>query len=173
VTARLALIAARDRNGVIGRDGELPWRLASDMAHFRAVTMGKPCLMGRKTWESIPEKFRPLPGRPCLVLTRDESFEADGVETFRDFDAMVRRGLALAEETGAEEAVVIGGEALYRMALPSADRLYLTEVLAEVAGDASFPDIDDDDWIQVARERSAPGPRDEHGFILRTLDRSA
>lgn len=171
MSVRLALIAARASNGVIGRDGELPWRLASDMAYFKQTTMGKPCLMGRKTWDSLPPKFRPLSGRPCLVLTRDEGYEAEGAETFHDFDAMALRGRMLAEETGAGEAMVIGGEALYRLALPRADRIYLTEVAAEIEGDAVFPELGED-WVEVARERSAAGPRDDYAFILRTLDRT-
>jgi len=173
LTQRLALIAARDRKGAIGKEGALPWRLASDMAHFKRVTAGKPCLMGRKTWESLPDAFRPLPGRPCLVLTRDAGYWAEGAEIFTDFDAMITRAHALADGLGVDEVIVIGGAELYALALPKAQRLYLTEVDADVSGDAHFPALNDGDWIEVHQERAAAGPRDEFAFTLRTLDCSA
>ena len=125
---------ARARNGVIGRDGTLPWRLKSDLANFRAVTMGKPVIMGRKTWDSLPKK--PLPGRKNIVLSRDRDFRAEGAWSFSDFPAALAAARAMAAADGADEVSVIGGAALYALALPLADRLYLTEVDCAPQGDA-------------------------------------
>src|SRR3954471_24443407 len=124
---------ARARNGVIGRDGTLPWRLKSDLANFRAVTMGKPVIMGRKTWESLPRK--PLVGRTNIVLSRDGSFEPKGALVCEEFSEAVGIARDQAEDDGAREICVIGGASLFEAALPRAKRLYLTEVDAEVEGD--------------------------------------
>ncbi|MGF1461585.1 MAG: dihydrofolate reductase [Maricaulaceae bacterium] len=155
----LVLIAARGRNGVIGADGGLPWRLPSDLKRFKALTLGKPVLMGRKTWDSLPRK--PLPGRPNLVLTRQTGLVLDGAETFTAFDAMLKRARDLAAGTGAGEICVIGGEALYRLAMPLAARCYLTDVEADTPGDAVFPALDPAVWVEIARERPEPDPRDD------------
>lgn len=168
---KLTLIVARARNGVIGRNGDLPWRIKSEMAHFKAVTKGKPCLMGRKTWESLFVK--PLPGRPCLVLTRDKGYEDERAEILHDFEAMIARGLALAAETGAGEAMVIGGAQLYRLALPRADRLYVTDIEAEIEGDAVFPEIDPDIWIETKKDRREAGPGDKYSYVVRAFARRA
>src|SRR3954468_7642134 len=124
---------ARARNGVIGRDGTLPWRLKSDLAIFRAVTMGKPVIMGRKTWESLPKK--PLPGRTNIVLSRDGSFEARGALVCEDFAEAVQIGRDQARDDEVDEVCVIGGASLFQLALTRAQRLYLTEVEAEPEGD--------------------------------------
>ena len=121
---------ARARNGVIGRNGKLPWRLKSDMAIFRATTMGKPVIMGRKTWESLPKK--PLIGRTNIVLSRDGSFEPQGAVVCEEFSEAVSIGREQAEEDGADEVCVIGGASLFEIALSKARRLYLTEVDADV-----------------------------------------
>ncbi|MGE3302501.1 MAG: dihydrofolate reductase [Hyphomonadaceae bacterium] len=165
MSARLSLVVARARNGVIGREGALPWRLAGDMAHFRQATMGKPVLMGRKTWDSFPK--RPLPGRANLVLTRDAGFRAAGGWTFSDFPA----ALAAARAMTAEEVCVIGGAALYALALPLADRLYITEVDATPDGDAHFPDFDEAAFREIAREDFPADAKNDHAFALRTLAR--
>src|SRR5436190_2148490 len=123
---------ARARNGVIGRDGGLPWRLKSDLAIFRAVTMGKPVIMGRKTWESLPRK--PLVGRTNIVLSRDGSFEPSGAVVCEEFAEAVAIAREQAEDDGAREVCVIGGASLFEMALPKARRLHLPEVDAEVEG---------------------------------------
>ncbi len=138
---RLTLIAAVARNGVIGRGGGLPWRLSGDLQRFKAATLGHPVIMGRKTWESIG---RPLPGRLKIVVTRhpDQGQGADRVAGSLD-DALRAAG-------GAEEVFVIGGAELYRAALPRADRLQLTRVLAEVEGDTRFPTFDPAAWSLVA-----------------------
>src|SRR6201991_4542281 len=124
---------ARARNGVIGRDGDLPWRLSSDLKLFKRLTLGKPVIMGRKTWDSLPRK--PLPGRMNLVLTRDGSFEPQGALVFESFDDALQIGREQASEDGVDEVCIIGGAALFVAALPKAKRLYLTEVQAEVDGD--------------------------------------
>ena len=130
---------ARDRNGVIGRDGSLPWRLKTDLANFRAVTMGKPVIMGRRTWESLPKK--PLPGRTNIVLTRDGSFEAKGAVVCDNFSEAVSIAREQAAEDGVDEFCVIGGASLFELALTRAQRIYLTEVDAEVTGDVTLSPI--------------------------------
>ncbi len=160
---------ARARNGVIGRDGGLPWRLSSDLKLFKALTLGKPVIMGRKTWDSLPRK--PLPGRLNLVLTRDGSFEPHGALTFEDFGEAVSLAKEHAEEDGVEEVCVIGGAALFALALPRAKRIYLTEVEAEVEGDVSFPPFDEDRWREVKRETYPAAEGDQYPFTFRQLER--
>ena len=144
----LSLIAAVARNRAIGKDNQLLWHLPEDMKHFRETTRGKPVVMGRKTWESLPEKFRPLPGRQNIVVSRDPAYKAHGA----DLASSLEGALALAG--GAEEVFVIGGEQLYRAALPLADRLYLTEVELTPAADAFFPEVDPTRWQEVERRAS-------------------
>src|SRR5690606_24115216 len=120
---------ARARNGVIGKDGALPWRLKSDLALFKRTTLGKPVIMGRKTWESL--RKRPLPGRTNIVLTRDQSYEAPGALVVEDFSEAVQIAREQAAEDGADEVSVIGGASLFELALKKAQRLYLTEVHAD------------------------------------------
>jgi dihydrofolate reductase len=165
----LALVVARARNGVIGRDGTLPWRLKSDMAIFRATTLGKPVIMGRKTWESLPR--RPLPGRLNLVLTRDPTFEAEGAIVCERFDEALEIAREQAAEDGVGEVCVIGGTAVFEAALPKARRLYLTEVDAEPEGDALFPAFDEGAWTEVRREGREAGEGDAHPFTFRVLER--
>ena len=164
---------ARARNGVIGRNGALPWRLKSDLALFKATTMFKPVIMGRKTWESLPK--RPLPGRLNLVVTRDGSYEesplAKGALICERFDEAVQIAREQAEEDGAEEICVIGGADIFALALPKARRLYVTEVEAEVAGDVFFPPFDEGDWREVRREAYPAGDGDEFPFVFRVLER--
>ena len=165
----LALVVARARNGVIGRDGDLPWRLRSDLQRFKAVTMGKPCIMGRKTWESLP--LKPLPGRLNLVLSKDESFAAKGALVCTTLDEAVEIARETAQEDGVDEICVIGGTALFAMALPRAKRLYLTEVEAEPEGDALFPAFDEAAWKEVSSEAFPAGEKDDHAFVFRVLER--
>lgn len=166
---RIALVVARARNGVIGRDGDLPWRLKSDMAFFKQVTMGKPIVMGRKTWDSLPR--RPLPGRLNIVVTRQSGFVADGAEVFSSIGAALERAREQAAADGTEEVCVIGGAQIYAETLGEAGRLYLTEVDAEPDGDAHFPDPDPAKWAEVSRDRREPGEGDDHAFTIRVLDR--
>ena len=144
----LSLIAAVARNRAIGKDNQLLWHLPEDMRHFRETTRGKPVVMGRKTWESLPEKFRPLPGWQNIVVSRDPAYKAHGA----DLAGSLEGALALAG--GAEEVFVIGGEQLYRAALPFADRLYLTEVELEPEADAFFPELNPAVWQEVERRAS-------------------
>lgn len=160
---------ARDRNGVIGKDGTLPWRLKSDLANFRAVTMGKPVIMGRKTWESLPKK--PLPGRTNIVLTRDGSFEAKGAVVCDNFSEAVSIAREQAAEDGVGEFCVIGGASLFELALSRAQRIYLTEVDAEVEGDVTLSPIDESRWTEVRSQAYPAGEGDEHAFKIRVLER--
>jgi dihydrofolate reductase len=160
---------ARARNGVIGRDGALPWRLKSDLAIFRAVTMGKPVIMGRKTWDSLPK--RPLVGRTNIVLSRDGSFEPHGAVVCEDFSEAVQIAREQAEEDGSDEVCVIGGASLFELALTRARRLYLTEVEAEVEGDVRLSPIDESRWREVRREAHPASVDDEHPFTFRVLER--
>lgn len=165
----LALVVARARNGVIGRDGGLPWRLRSDLQRFKAVTMGKPCIMGRKTWESLP--LKPLPGRLNLVLSKDESFEPKGAVACLTLDEAIEIGREQAVDDGVEEVCIIGGAGLFAAALPRAKRLYLTEVDAEPEGDVLFPPFDEVAWVEVSSEAVPPGEKDDHAFVFRVLER--
>lgn len=160
----LSLIAALDRNGLIGRDNALPWRLPADLQHFKRLTLGKPIVMGRLTWESLG---RPLPGRHNIVLTRDPAYHAEGASVVHSIDA------ALAAAGAVDEVMVIGGAALYRTLLPRAARLYLTRIDAAFDGDAWFPEIDPAEWREVAREAHAPDARNPHPYAFVTLERRA
>ena len=155
---------------MIGRDGGLPWRLKSDLKLFKAITLGKPVIMGRKTWDSLPRK--PLPGRTNIVLSRDGSFEPAGAIACERFDEAVGIGREQAEEDGAEEVCVIGGAALFALALPKARRLYLTDVDAEVEGDVVLPPIDEHLWREVRREAYLAGEGDDFPFVFRVLEKA-
>lgn len=143
VPPRLTLIAAVARNGVIGRDNQLPWKLSEDLKHFKALTMGHPMIMGRKTWESLPGI---LPGRPHIVVTRNPDYVAAGATVVTSLHAAV----TAAGDT--DEVFLIGGAELYAQAFEFADRLQLTEIDADFEGDAFFPNWDRSQWREVARE---------------------
>ena len=160
---------ARARNGVIGKDGDLPWRLKSDLQLFKQVTLFKPVIMGRKTWDSLPRK--PLPGRLNVVLSRDGSFEPQGAVSCESLNEALQIAREQASEDGAEEVCVIGGAAVFAEALPKAKRLYLTEVDAEVEGDIFMPAIDETQWREVRREAHPAGPDDDYPFVFRVLER--
>lgn len=165
---KLTLVVAVAKNGVIGRDGDLPWRLSSDLKRFKAATMGKPVLMGRKTWESLPRK--PLPGRENLVLSRDATYVAEGAWLYTDLAAMIAAGRAIAAASGVDEVCVIGGAHLFEATLPMADRILLTEVNLEPAGDTHLR-FDLTQWREVSREDVAAGPNDDANFTVRLLER--
>ncbi|MFN8223348.1 MAG: dihydrofolate reductase [Gaiellales bacterium] len=141
----VTLVAAVARNGTIGRHGTLPWHLPEDLAHFRSLTLGHPVLMGRVTWESIPDPFRPLPGRRNIVVTRTAGWQAEGAEAAPSLAA------ALELVDGADEVFVIGGAQLYAAAMPVATALELTELAVDVAGDTFFPAREPDEWREVSR----------------------
>ena len=142
---RVSLVVAMAENRVVGRAGGMPWHISADLKRFKALTMGKPVIMGRKTFQSIGG---PLPGRTNIVITRDASYGADGVLLAGGLDA----ALKIAGGEGAAEAMVIGGGEIYRMAMPLARRLYLTEVHIRVSGDTLFPVLDAGAWKEVGRE---------------------
>jgi dihydrofolate reductase len=152
----LSVIAAMARNRVIGRDNKLPWHLPADLAHFKTTTLGKPMIMGRRTWESLPGL---LPGRPHIVVTRDPDYRAEGARVAHSLE----QAIALAAELG-DEVMLIGGAELYAQALPLADRLYLTEVDAEVEGDAWFPAFDPADWSLQSREEHGADARNAYPY---------
>ena len=157
----ISLIVAMDRSGVIGRDGALPWRLSGDLKHFKAVTMGKPLVMGRKTHESIG---RPLPGRRNIILTRQPDYTAQGCDVRHSVED------ALAACAGVDEIMVMGGAALYGHFLPRADRIYLTRVQAEVGGDTWFPPFDDSAWNEVERRDCPADERNEYPYSFLLLE---
>lgn len=159
---KLSIVAAVAENGVIGLDKGIPWHLPADLAHFKTLTMGKPILMGRKTFESIG---RPLPGRHNVVVSRDPSLSFAGCSVVGSFED------ALQLLKSAEEVMVIGGAEIYRLALPLADRLYLTRVHASFEGDTYFPDYDPDLWREVAIEEHAADGRNPHAYSFVILDR--
>ena len=170
----LVLVVARDKNGVIGKDGDLPWRLRSDLQRFKAVTIGKPCIMGRNTWESLP--LRPLPGRLNIVLTRDEGYaeagKTKGALVVTSLDEALEIAREQAVEDGVDEICVIGGQALFAAALPRAKRLYITEVETEVEdGDTWFPPFDAGTFEEISSEAVAPGEKDDHAMVFRVLER--
>lgn len=165
---KLTLVFAVAKNGVIGRAGDLPWRLSSDMRRFKAATMGKPVLMGRKTWDSLPKK--PLSGRSNLILTRDANFVAQGAWVYTDLAAMLAAGRAMAEASGADDVCVIGGAQLFRAVLPQAERIVLTEVDLEPEGDVRL-DLDLSRWRELSAEHVARGPKDDAAFTVRVLER--
>ncbi|MBI1907227.1 MAG: dihydrofolate reductase [Rhodocyclales bacterium] len=154
-TAEIILIAAVARNGVIGRDNGLPWRLKADLAHFKAATLGHAILMGRKTWESLP---RALPQRRHLVVTRDAGYQAAGAEVYPSPQA------AIAAAGDIARLFVIGGEQIYRQLMPIADRLLLTQVHADVAGDAHFPPVDPDLFDEIARTSHPADADNQYAF---------
>lgn len=159
---RISIIVAVAANGVIGVDGDLPWRLPEDLRRFKEITMGKPMIMGRLTYESIGKA---LPGRRSLILSRQDDFSAPGCEIFST------AAEALAAAGNVEEVMIIGGGDLYKQLLPMTDRIYLTRVDAEIQGDTYFPEIDMSEW-QLNSSESCPATSDRPcGFTFETLDR--
>jgi len=156
----LSLIAAVASNRAIGRAQQLLWHLPDDMRHFRETTRGKPVIMGRKTWESLPATFRPLPGRRNLVVSRNPAYQAPGATLAGSLEDALR---ACAD---AAEVFVIGGAELYRQALPLATRLYLTEVAASAKGDAFFPEFAPDDWEEISREPAHDAAGPVYSFVI-------
>ena len=161
---RIALIVAMAQNRVIGRDNALPWRLSGDLRHFKSLTMGKPIIMGRNTYESIG---KPLPGRLNIVMTRDTAYEAPGCQVVHSTEQ------ALAAARGSDEVMIIGGARLYEQVLDRADRLYLTLVKADVEGDALFPEYDRGSWREVQRESHLADEKNEYDYDFVVMDRVA
>ena len=160
---QIAMIAAMAHDRVIGLDNQMPWHMPANLAHFKRVTLGKPVLMGRKTFESIG---RPLPGRRNLVISRNPAYQAEGVEVIDSVEA----ALALLGE-GVDELMVIGGGHLYGQLLPRADRLYLTRIDLVVAGDTRFPAFDDEQWRLVESEAHPADEKNPHPYRFETWQR--
>jgi dihydrofolate reductase len=165
----VVLVVAVAENGVIGRDGMLPWRLKSDMAHFRALTMGKPVVMGRKTWASLSR--RPLPGRTNIVITRNPDFAAPGALVVPSVEGALSAARGDALRRGADAIMVIGGAEIFAATLPVADRIELTCVHAVPEGDATFPPFAETEWREVLRKDHPAGPDDESSFSIMTYVR--
>lgn len=161
---KISIIVAASVNNVIGINGQLPWHLPEDLRRFKAITMGKPMIMGRTTFESIG---RPLPGRRSIVMTRQADFAAAGCAVVPDVES------ALQAAGTVDEVVVIGGGEIYRQFLPFADRIYLTRVQADIDGDTKFPELDMREWQVVAVEEYPAGDERDIGFDIEILDRAA
>jgi dihydrofolate reductase len=164
--SRIVLVVAVARNGVIGANGGLPWHIPSDLKRFKAMTMGKPVIMGRKTWESLP--VRPLPGRLNVVITRDGGFHAPGAVVV----TTAEEALAAAAGDTPDEIAVIGGADIFRMFLPRANRIYFTDIDIAPEGDTFFPKLTPEHWREISAEAFAQGPKDTAPFRLRVLDRT-
>ncbi|MAM71337.1 MAG: type 3 dihydrofolate reductase [Gammaproteobacteria bacterium] len=162
---KLAVIVAMAKNRVIGINNKLPWHLSEDLKYFKRVTMGKPIIMGRKTFESIG---RPLPGRSNIVVSRNPDYQHENIKVVHSLEEAKELAENICFIDGMDEAMVIGGEELYRQALPMSDMLYLTEVHAEVKGDAFFPHFEPGEWEEIARKDfSAAGPNPyDYSFIV-------
>ena len=165
---KVSLIVAVAENGVIGRDGQLPWRLSSDLKTFRRLTMHKPIVMGRRTFQSIGKV---LDGRDNIIVTRDASLEVPGASTCPSVSEALLLGRVLATTRGADEVMVIGGSEIFAVAISAADRIYLTRVHSEVEGDTYFDELDPAQWQEVSREALPQGPRDDYASTLIVFER--
>lgn len=161
---QIVFVVAMSENRVIGRDGDLPWKISADLKHFKKVTMGHPVVMGRLTWESLPF---PLPGRRNIVITRDDNADFEGADTV----STISGALELCRQDGAEKAMIIGGGQIFAELLRDADIIELTEVHAQVDGDTVFPEIDPAEWEESVRERHPPETPDGPAFSFVTLER--
>lgn len=168
MNASITLVVAVARNGIIGREGDMPWHIRTDLKRFKALTWGRPIIMGRKTWEAIG---RPLPGRESVVVTRDAGFSAEGAVVTHSVEAAIERARALAVPLNVQEIAVIGGGEIYRQTLPLADRLHVTEIEASPPGDAFFPALDPALWMEETRAAHEPGEGDDHAFAFVTYVR--
>jgi len=164
----LVLIVAIAENGIIGNAGRLPWRLSSDLKRFRRLTMGKPMVMGRKTFDSIG---KPLDGRDNVVVSRDPSFAPEGVLVANDMERAMEIALKCARSRGAGEIAVIGGAEIFREMLPLADRIELTRVHASPEGDTFFLNLERTEWIETSCERHSAGPKDDADYSFIRLER--
>ncbi|MBP1853505.1 dihydrofolate reductase [Rhizobium halophytocola] len=156
----ISMVVAVARNGVIGRDNDMPWRLSTDLKRFKALTLGKPLVMGRRTFQSFGS--RPLPGRPHIVVTRDAAYAPEGVETAPGLEAALERAAEIAAATGVDEICVIGGGQIYAQAMPFADVLHVTHVDAEIEGDTVFPPVDPDMFEPVEQLAVPAGEKDNY-----------
>jgi dihydrofolate reductase len=167
---KVVLVAAIGENGVIGRQGALPWRLKSDLQHFKRLTLNRPVIMGRKTYDSVG---RPLKDRTNIVVTRNRSLATPGTVPVNSMDAAFDVACKDADARGADEIMIIGGADVFEATMADADRLEITRVHANPAGDTLFPPIDPQDWREIRREPHARGPDDEADFTILTYERRA
>jgi len=158
----ISIIVAMDKKGVIGLDGDLPWHLSADLKHFKSITMGKPLIMGRKTHESIG---RPLPGRKNIVLTHSQEFKTEGCTVVYSLEE------ALIAAGEIDEVMIMGGSGIYDQALARADRLYLTEVHADVNGDVYFPEFDRSEWVEIEREDHSADDKNNFDYSFVVMER--
>ena len=165
----LAMIAAVAKNGVIGRNNQLPWHLPNDLKNFKHVTMGKPLIMGRKTFASLGNK--PLPGRTNIVLTHDTSFSASGIQVVNNAQAAVSLAENICQELEVDETMIIGGAQIYEFFMPFAQRLYITQVQKEIDGDTYFPEFDQDDWKLMERRDFQVTEDNEFPYSFLVFDR--
>lgn len=166
---RVAIVVAMAKGSrVIGRDGDLPWRLPDDLKNFKALTLGKPIIMGRKTYDSIG---KPLPGRANIVVTRNKDWNAEGVEVFRNMTDALSTARDIAARDGVDEVCIIGGAQIYGAALDATDVIHLTEVEGQVAGDTFFPALDSNDWVASERKAFPVNPKASHKAAYVKLER--
>jgi dihydrofolate reductase len=169
MSVAVAIIAAVAANGVIGNGNAIPWRLPSDFAHFKRMTVGKPLIMGRKTFESIG---RPLPGRTNIVVTRQEGYQPDGVIVISSLEAALEHAQTIAATDRANEVMIGGGAEIYAQALPIADRLYITHVGATPDGDAHFPAVNMEEWKESGVINVPASPNDSAAFRIKVYRRA-
>ncbi len=165
---QIALVVAAAENNVIGKNGGMPWHVPSDLKFFRKTTLGKPVVMGRKTFQSIG---KPLDGRPNIVISRDPAFVADGAFAVTSLEDAIEVARTMAADLGQDEIAIIGGAQIYAAILPRADRIYLTRIHAEIEGDAVFPPLDPNEWCKRSSARHEAGPRDDHAFSIMVYER--
>lgn len=168
MTVRIAMIAGVAENGVIGSEQTIPWRVPSDMAFFKRTTMGKPIVMGRKQYETVG---KPLPGRTNIVVTRQAGYQPEGVLVFQSIDAALAKAQDIAAADGVDEIMIIGGGQLYEQLIDRADRLYITHIDLNPAGDVRFPAIAPEDWTVVDLPEVAPSPKDEATYRVKVYER--
>ncbi len=169
----LCAVVAIGENNVIGRDGGLPWRLPDELAYFKKITLGRPVIMGRRTFEE--ELGKPLPGRTNIVITRQPDWSADGVTIAHDLDAAIDLARDLLTDDAWEDPdrcpAILGGGQVYAQALPRVDRIYLTLVHAHPDGDTTFPELDASEWVEASADHHPADDRHEHAFTMKVLDR--
>nr|AIA16719.1 Dihydrofolate reductase [uncultured bacterium] len=168
MSVKIAMIAGVAENGVIGNDQTIPWRIPSDMGFFKRTTLGKPIIMGRKQYETVG---KPLPGRTNIVVTRQESYQPEGVLVFGSIDAALDKAREIAESDGVDEIMIIGGGQLYAQLIDRADRLYISHVDLAPAGDVRFPEIAPEDWAVVDLPEVEPSPKDEASYRVKVYER--